>query len=120
VLGGPTDQHEIFSSRRSLTAAIRLVGGLQRVSETFVTDYRATNRPVDLAACRALLSKSFIGLYRGYTRGTFWAKDLDPAHAWLRWATHMVQWHRRFRGDSADNPLHFDPATDRSYWFAAP
>lgn len=93
---------------------------LQEMAWSFVTDYRANNRPLDLAACRALLSKSFIGLYWGYTRDTFWAKDLDPARAWVRWAKHMIQWHWRFRGDNADNPLHFDPTNDRSYWLPAP
>jgi hypothetical protein len=100
---------------------------LQREAAAFVSEYRASNRPLTLEECSALVRDSFADafwryIYDGYRR---------PGDPWLRarlartkhtaerlW--HTYNWRRGFADDASENPFRFDPASDGAYWHPAP
>ena len=93
---------------------------LQHVAWDFVSNYTRTNTPLTLEQCRATLRTSFIGVYWGYVRDTYWLKELNSVQADLRWARYLLKWQWLMRRDSVDNPFYFDSSGDRSYWLPAP
>jgi hypothetical protein len=93
---------------------------MQQLAWEFVSRYYAAYAPLDVEQCRALLTRSFIGTYWTYVRDSTWRKQLNPLHAYARWIRHFALWQLRFQRDDDENPFHYDPATDRGYWYPAP
>lgn len=93
---------------------------LQTIAWQFVSDHRANHRVLTLDQCRALLQRSFIATFWGYLRDISWRKDLGTVHATLRWARHLLRGYWRLSRNDATNPLYYDAATDKDYWFPAP
>lgn len=93
---------------------------MQAFADRFVAAQRSNSRPLDLAGCRTLLRDSFIDAYWSYTRDAYWVKEVGWLRSQWRWLKHRFQWHRRFGRDDAGNPFHFDPQSDRGYWFPFP
>jgi hypothetical protein len=77
------------------------------------------NRHPSLEACSAAIAGGFSQQYLVYLRGKQ-ARSEGMAKAYLTWARHRIEFGRRFNDRGPGNPLVFDAATDRNYWFAAP
>lgn len=92
---------------------------LQQFAAEFMAHYRATNRPLDMAQCRALLKESFINDFYAYIRDA-WKLMVGPMRAEGRRLKRLLHWHLRVRRDNDSNPFHFDPSTDRTYWLPDP
>lgn len=93
---------------------------LQQVAWDALAQYRANNRPLDLAACRALLANRFVGDYYRYARASARQNNNDTLLSYWRWTRNFVVENWQVRRNNASNPLHFDAATDKDYWFPAP
>ena len=93
---------------------------LQQFAWDALAAYRANNQPLDLASCRRVLTDGLIGQFWHYTR----AAAADPKVGRLRshWRSvrNVVSDHWQVRRNNASNPLHYDAATDKDYWFPAP
>ena len=93
---------------------------LQSVAWDMAQQERKQREPLTLDECQNEMQHTYIATYWGYVRETYWKTELGKSYAWLRWAKHRAQWHWRLRRGSPENPLRYDPATDRTYWLPAP
>jgi hypothetical protein len=94
---------------------------LQAFAWQFVSDYYQHYRPLSLEQCRAQLSRSAgIAPLWSYIRDAYWRKDVGAVHSYVRYLRRLVGSRRLFNLHSAANPFYFDPATDKTYWHAAP
>ena len=93
---------------------------LQQTAWAFVTNYLSTNVPLTLDECQSELRTSFIGVYWGYVRDTFWLRESNPISAYIRWLQFVLKWHWLVRQSTEGNPFHFQRETDQAYWFPAP
>lgn len=96
------------------------VAALQELAWEAVYEEKKTRRNLSVEQCQEELQGSFIALYWGYTRDAFWEKEVGTLRAWWRWAKHRVQWHWRLRRDAPENPLRFDPSSDKRFWLPQP
>jgi hypothetical protein len=100
---------------------------LQREAAAFVSEYRASNRPLTLEECSALVRDSFADafwryIYDGYRRpGDPWlrARLARTKHTAER-LRHTYNFRLSFADDAGENPFRFDPAIDGAYWHPAP
>ena len=100
---------------------------LQQVAWEFVSDYRAGNKPLELAECRALVRESFAELYwryiydgQNYADLSWHGAVLERVKNTTRRIRNSRTWREGFAEDAPDNPFSYDPATDQSYWHPAP
>jgi hypothetical protein len=91
---------------------------LQQVAWQVVEANRSTAPTLD--ACQQHLQHRFIATYAAYMRDAYWMPDVGAARAWMRWAKHRIEWQWRLRASAKDNPLRYDPTTDKSFWFPSP
>ena len=77
---------------------------LQELAWSSVSSYYANPANPSTDSCKALMRDSFCATYYSFTR--------NPG-AMAACVSHFSQ-------PSSANPFHFDSATDRAYWFAAP
>lgn len=94
-------------------------GSLQDTAWRFVAPYLRDQRPQSLEACRDHVRHSFLGTYLSYQRDTAW-RARGTAFAYALWAKHHIGWRHLLGTRSTANPLYFDPAQDRAYWFPPP
>lgn len=92
---------------------------LQTIAWELVQQERRERQPLTLDECQGRLQRSFIAAYWGYLRDSTWVSEVGTPSAWLRWAKYRVQWHWRLRRNGSENPLRYNPATDRAYWLSA-
>jgi hypothetical protein len=92
---------------------------LQQHAWEWISRYYANYRPPTLDQCDAL-AEGFVVPYWSYVRDTYWRREIGSAQARFRWLRNVAGWRWRFSRDNADDPFHYDPETDRSYWFAPP
>lgn len=93
---------------------------LQKFAWDALAEYRANNRLVDLASCRKILTDGFIGQYWRYSRDITPAQEQSKLRGYWRMMRNSLSDHLQVRRNDASNPLHFDAATDKDYWFPAP
>lgn len=93
---------------------------LQKIAWELVQEERRNRRPLTLDECQSELQQSFIATYWAYVRDSYWKAELGALHAWARWVKYRLQWHWWLRSGSDKNPIRYDAATDRAYWFPAP
>lgn len=92
---------------------------IQNAAWAIRNDRARRNRPLSLEACRAYVAGPFSQHYLAYLRGKQMRTD-GGAKAYLTWMKHRILFSQKFKRQDALNPLVFDPATDRDYWFPAP
>jgi hypothetical protein len=93
---------------------------LQQFAWDALADYRANNQPLDLASCRRVLTDGFIGQFWSYSRDTTPEQKQSKLRGYWRSTRNIVSDHWQVRRNNASNPLHYDAATDKDYWFPAP
>jgi len=93
---------------------------LQQKAWDFYSNYLTTNAPLTLDECQKKLRVSFISVYWTYVRDVFWPLERNSVSAYFRWLRYLLKWHWQIRHQSRDNPFHFDPVTDKTYWFPGP
>ncbi len=89
---------------------------LQALAWDVVQSERAARQTMTLADCQAALQGQFIATYWAYVRDAAWRRELNPAHAWVRWVKHRALWHWQFRSGGSSNPFRYDAKHDRDYW----
>ncbi len=93
---------------------------LQQYAWDALTKYRANNQPLDLASCRKVLTEGFIWQFWSYSRDYPTKDTVSKVRGYWRSARNSISNHWQVRRNNASNPLHFDAATDKDYWFPAP
>jgi hypothetical protein len=79
---------------------------------------RRHDRPPSLDACRRYVAETFAGIALAYERDVVWGEE-GTLRAYARWARRSVGWRHALARESVANPLHFDAANDRHYWFGS-
>lgn len=92
---------------------------LQQFAWDALSEYRANNRPLDLASCRRILADGFIWQFQSYSREIAPAQQSKLRGYW-RLMRNTLSDHWQVRRNNASNPLYFDAATDKDYWFPSP
>jgi hypothetical protein len=91
---------------------------LQRVAGEVVARYRSGGRPLTQQGCHQALRGPFVGAYLAHMRDDYWAKQ-DAGVARLVWRRWRNEWTIRWRLWRND-PLRWDLAVEKDYWFPAP
>lgn len=92
---------------------------LQDIAWDSVQQERRDRRLLTLDECQSQMQRTFIATYWAYVRDSYWQSELGTLHAWARWIRHRTVWHWKLRRGGPDNPLHYDPITDKTHWFPA-
>lgn len=93
---------------------------LQQLAWDVIADYRSRQQPLDLVQCRAVLRHGFINQFWAYARDATLLPTNGLARGYWRWLRNTLIAHWLVRREDARNPLHYDAATDKDYWFPAP
>jgi len=93
---------------------------LQQMAWAFVTESAGEKSAVSLEACRAFVSGTFVYTYWSYVRDTYWRQEGNVVRAYAKWLQHLTRWRYRLSRDDDDNPLTFNAAHDRAYWYPPP
>lgn len=93
---------------------------LQAFAWEFIDQYYRNYAPLAVAACQGFILDEFNRQYWDYIRDTQWRKQDSYLRAQVRWWRHVVEWHYKLSRQDTRNPLYFNPATDRDFWFAPP
>ncbi len=91
---------------------------LQQAAWASLRGYWRRSEPRSLKTCRSHLLNSFIDTYATYVRDAM--EETGPLKAYARWVRNVASWRYRFSRDDASNPLYYNEASDRSYWYPAP
>ena len=86
------------------TISAQQASSLQSIAWQYVSEYYQNPNIRDAAACRTMVQTSFCSTYMNYV-------DMPQSSEGCR---------NHFSTENQANPLHFDPATDSSYWYSAP
>jgi hypothetical protein len=92
---------------------------LQKMAWAFVTDVPDEQRVASLETCRSFINDEFVYTYWSYVRDTYWRPEGSAIRAYAKWLQHLSRWRYRLWRD-ADNPLSYNAAHDRSYWYPPP
>ncbi|MBD2750537.1 hypothetical protein IC232_28200 [Microvirga sp. BT688] len=93
---------------------------LQQMAWTFVTESAGEKSAASLEACRAFVSETFVYTYWSYVRDTYWRQEGSVVRAYAKWLQHLSRWRYRFSRGDYDNPLTYNAAHDRAYWYPPP
>jgi hypothetical protein len=100
---------------------------LQSVAAEFASNYRTTNRPLELTQCSAQVRDSFAEIFWRYRYDSYRRPGDHWIRAWLARTKHTVEriwhtynWRRSFAENAKVNPFHFDPENDGAFWHPAP
>lgn len=96
----------------------RAARALQAAAWQISSDLRRVQMKLPADSCREHVGGPFMGAYLGYLRGKQ-ARSEGIARAYATWARHRIAFGRVFSRRDGSNPLVFDAARDRDYWFPA-
>lgn len=92
--------------------------GLQRAAWGIAGELHGRREIMSAEGCRDYVAATFMGEYLAYLRGKQ-ARTDGVAKAYATWLQHRMAFGRVFSRKDGGNPLVFDAAADRDYWFAS-
>lgn len=93
---------------------------LQNLAWDFIKSYAEEQRATSLETCRAFVAHKFVYTFWSYMRDTYWRPEGNVVTAYAKWLQHLARWRYRLGRDDANNPLYYNSADDRTYWYPAP